>query len=101
MNTLKKPAVQKQKGGSVIPFADRKPRKPRSKQVAWTAPTTPDYLVPFKSACKVLSIGESTAYKWIKEGILMRPKRVGARKTGYMLSDLQAFLANSEQTTSA
>lgn len=45
-----------------------------------------------KDAAAFLGIGQSTFWKWVKEGKLPKGKRLSARATVWMRADLEQFL---------
>ena len=45
-----------------------------------------------KAAASFLGIAESTFWRWVKEGRLPKGKRLSARATVWMRSDLEQFL---------
>lgn len=48
--------------------------------------------VRVKAASAFLGIGESTFWRWVKEGRLPRGTRLSARATVWRIADLEAFL---------
>ena len=49
-----------------------------------------------KSAAAFLGIGESTYWRWVKEGRLPKGKKLSARATVWMRADLEQFLEGAK-----
>ena len=49
-----------------------------------------------KTAAAFLGIGQSTFWRWVKEGRIPKGKRLSARATVWIRSDLEQFLAGAQ-----
>ena len=55
-----------------------------------------DPIVRFKDVEKVIGCGRTTAYSYIKQGIMPAPIKLGPRACGWRLSTLRAWLSARE-----
>jgi predicted DNA-binding transcriptional regulator AlpA len=60
-----------------------------------------DRVIMERDAADFLSVGQSTLQRWRQLGTGPKFVRISARRLGYRLSDLRAFLVEREQATGA
>lgn len=72
-----------------------KTRTRRPPPAPLTLPADGDGWLVDKQVCAVLSIGRSTLWRWVREGRIARPVRIG-RMTRWRISDVRALLNGSD-----
>lgn len=50
--------------------------------------------VRLPTVCALLAISQPTAWRWVKDGRLPKPRKLGPRITGFNVGDLRRLLDN-------